>query len=431
MTTTPPQPTHNLRVLFASDAAWALSGYAVETALYALGIKEHCHLALLATFGLHGGIQEWNGIPVFPGGADAFSNDVIAKAARAWQADVIITLKDTLVFNPQAFQGFRWMPMTPCDHDPGSPQVIERCRVAYRPIAYAPHGFRMLRRAGLDPAYVPHAYDPAVYHPMDRAEARKVFNIPDDMFVIGTVAVNRGGQPSRKSWVENLTAFAAFAHDKPNVRYFLHTDLADDSYEAGIPLRPLMAQMGILDKVLFCDQERYRYAPGFPPEYMRAYYNSLDVLNAVSMGEGFGIPTLEAQAVGTPVIVGDWCAHEDLCFAGWKVAKNEAHHWFDAQQQGWVYVAQPSAIAARMQEAYGSLYYVDPGARGYWRGHYGERALAGAAPYQIATVVKDHWIPLLAELEQDIRTPRSRGVLRIIRREEVFPPCHLKDTADL
>ena len=410
-------PTHNIRVLLPSDHPDAFSGYAVQTKLYALGLKEHCHLALLATFGLHGSIQDWNGIPLFPGGADAFANDVIPKAARAWQADVIITLKDALVFNPATFNGFRWLPLCPIDHDPSTPQVIERVRQSYRPIAYAPHGFRALRRAGLDPAYVPHAYDPKVYFPMDKAEARKLFNIPDDLFVIGTVAVNRGGLPSRKSWVENLEAFAIFAHDKPNVRYFVHTDLADEGYEGGIPLRPVMANLGILDKVLFCDQERYRYG-GFPVEYMRHYYNAIDVLNAVSMGEGFGIPVLEAQAVGTPVIVGDWCAHEDLCFAGWKVQKERAHHFYD-QQQGYVFIASPHSIADRMVAAYDFL-VVDKAISAIQRNSFRQKSIDGATPYQIDTVIRDHWLPLLAELERDIRNPKSRGVLRIIRREEVF-----------
>lgn len=404
----------NLRVLWASDAPWAVSGYSVETALTTVRLKEHCELALLATFGLHGGIQEWNGIPVFPGGADAFSNDVIGKAARRWNADIIITLKDALVFQPQTFNGFRWCPMTPVDHDPSTPQVIERVRQSYRPIAYAPHGFRALRKAGLDPLYAPHAYSPDIYYPMDKAEARKTLNLPDELFIIGTVAVNRGGLPSRKSWVENLEAFAIFAHDKPNVRYFVHTDLADDTYEAGVQLRPIMASLGILDKVLFCDQDRYRYGNGFPPEYMRAYYNSLDVLNAVSMGEGFGIPVLEAQACGVPVIVGDWCAHEDLCFAGWKVEKSETHHFFD-QQQGYVFIPQPAAIADRLQQAYDKL-----SADTWIRNQMKDAAFAGTKPYEIETVIRDHWLPLLAELERDIRTPRSRGVLRIIRKEEVF-----------
>jgi len=403
-----------LRVLWASDAPWATSGYSVETAITTTRLKDHCDLALLCTFGLHGGMQEWGGMPVFPGGADHFANDVIPKAARAWQADVVITLKDALVFNPQTFTGLRWLPMTPIDHDPSTPQVIERVRQSYRPIAYAPHGFRALRLAGLDPLYAPHGFDPAVYFPQDKVEARTSLGLPSDLFIIGMVAVNRGGLPSRKSWRENLQAFALFARDKPNVRMFLHTDIADDGYEGGIQLRQDMAKLGILDKVLFCDQEKYRYG-GFPPEYMRAFYNSLDVLNAVSMGEGFGIPVLEAQACGRPVIIGDWCAHEDLCFAGWKVKKEESHHWFDGQDGG-VFIAKPEAIADRMGEAWtvwqkGSTISMRQLA---------VLATSGAAPYAIDRVIEEHWLPLLSEISTDILTPRSRGVLRIIRKEEVF-----------
>jgi glycosyltransferase involved in cell wall biosynthesis len=401
-----------LRVLLASDHPAANSGYSVQTALAARHLKAHCDLALLATFGLHGSIGEWEGIPLFPGGADAYANDVIAKAAKAWQADVVITLKDTLVFQPQAMQGIRWLPMTPIDHDPPSPVVIERCRASYRPIAYAPHGFRVLRQAGLDPLYAPHAYDPAVFNPQSKAEARAALGIDPSLFIVGTVAVNRGGLPSRKLWPENLQAFARFAADKPEARYFLHTDMADDGYEGGVALRPFCAQLGILDKVIFCDQERYRvpHTGGFPQQYMNAFYNSIDVLNAVSLGEGFGIPALEAQATGCPVIVGDWCAHEDLCFGGWKVQKSEAHHAYNYDgQQGWVYIARPDAIAAKMEDCY--RYRHETQRR--------EMAIAGCAPYQIETVVRDHWLPLLAELEADVKTPRSRGVLRIVRPEEI------------
>jgi hypothetical protein len=104
------------------------------------------------------------------------------------------------------------------------------------------------------------------------------------------------------------------------------------------------------------------------------------------------------------VIVGDWCAHEDLCFAGWKVAKSEAHHFYD-QQQGFVFIPQPAAIADRMSRR--TPHFERHAVALLARGRH-----SGAAPYQIDTVIRDHWLPLLAELERDIRAPRSRGVLQ-------------------
>src|SRR5512138_2976679 len=118
-----PQPLGRpLRILFCSDAPDANSGYAVEArqivpALRDLGVD----VAFLATFGPQGAIREWQGIRVYPGGADAFANDAIPPAARDWRADVVLTLKDVPVFQPQAFAGLRWTPMCPVDHEPLAP----------------------------------------------------------------------------------------------------------------------------------------------------------------------------------------------------------------------------------------------------------------------------------------------------------------------
>lgn len=400
----------SLRILWASDAPWAVSGYAQITRQQVPAIAALGHdVALLATYGLHGAIQEWRGLRVYPGGADSFANDVIGHAARDWQADVVITLKDSFVFKPEAMAGLRWMPLVPVDHEPLPPVVAQVCHAAYRPIAYAPNGFRELRKAGFDPLYAPHSFDPAIMYPVERSEARKLFGLPDDLFVIGTVAVNRGGIPSRKAWPQNLEAFALFAKDKPNVRYFLHTDLAEDGFEGGIPLRPLCAQLGILDKVLFCDQTQYRRAT-FQDDYLRMFYNAIDVLNAVSLGEGFGIPALEAQACGTPVIVSDFAAHRDLCWAGWKV--DQGLRFYDGQGS-YVFIPQPGAIAGAMEGAHTAL--PDPAILGCWR----EVAIKGAAAHALPRAIEEHWKPLLEEVERDIRAEVSRGVLRIVRREEV------------
>lgn len=409
-----------LRILWASDAADANSGYSQITRQQAPKIAELGHeVALLATFGHHGAVREWHpphwpvgqNMRVYPGGADSFANDVIGHAARDWQADIVITLKDSFVFKPEAFQGLRWTGMIPVDHEPLPIPVANVCRAMYRPIAYAPNGFRELRKAGFDPLYCPHSFDARVFHPEDKTAARKYLGLPEDVFIVGTVAVNRGGIPSRKAWPQNLEAFALFAKDKPNVRYFLHTDLAQDGFEAGVPLQVLCSQLGISEKIIFCDQERYRRG-GFPDEYLLAFYNAIDVLNAVSLGEGFGIPQLESQACGTPIIASDFAAARDLCFAGWKV--EEGIKFYDGQSS-WTFIPKPEAVAMALERAY-SWATDAPETCEALRAH----ALAGARAHELDYVIQTHWKSALEELERQIEQDAAgRGVLRIVRPEEV------------
>jgi FkbM family methyltransferase len=58
-------------------------------------------------------------------------------------------------------------------------------------------------------------------------------------------------------------------------------------------------------------------------------YRSADVLSNTSYGEGFGIPIVEAQACGTPVIVTDATAMPELCGSGWRVGYERL--WHDSQ----------------------------------------------------------------------------------------------------
>jgi glycosyltransferase involved in cell wall biosynthesis len=347
---------------------------------------------------------------VFPGGADAFANDVIAMTAQRWRADVVITLKDIHVFRPDALRGLRWCPMVPVDHEPAPSVVTEIARQAYRPIAYAPNGVRALRAAGLDPLYAPHGYDPAVMRPGDQAAARAALGFPDG-FLVGTVAVNRGGYPSRKAWPQNLEGFALFAQQRPDARYYLHTDIADDGYEAGAHLRSLCAKYGIADKVFFCDQARYRRGE-YADEELATIYQALDVVNAVSLGEGFGIPTLEAQACGTPVIVGRWAAQADLAWGGWGLLPEHALS-YESQQGACQFIPQPPHIAAALEAAYrakadGTI------------GQIAAQAVAGAQPHAVETVIREHWLPLFDALRAQIANEHRRGVIRIVHPREVF-----------
>ena len=163
--------------------------------------------------------------------------------------------------------------------------------------------------------------------------------------------------------------------------------------------------------IAFFDGDRYK--AGFPDEAITQLYHAMDVLLCVSAGEGFGIPTLEAQACGVPVIAGAWAAQEDLIFGGWRLERDEDALRFTDQQGTDIYIPFPEAIGRAVCEAHAAL-TTDAAP-------YHEAAIAGAAAYEIGGVVERHWRPLLEAMAARIEEESvPRGVLRVIRPEEVL-----------
>jgi glycosyltransferase involved in cell wall biosynthesis len=114
----------------------------------------------------------------------------------------------------------------------------------------------------------------------------------------------------------------------------------------------------------------------------------MDVHALVSMGEGFGIPTLEAQSCGTPVIVSGWTASQELCFSGEAVdVKHSYRYWTPLASYQWL--PNPGAIAAAFERA-----YTRPGSR--------EKARKGALEYDADLVMQKYWTPVLAEIAEDV-----------------------------
>ena len=139
---------------------------------------------------------------------------------------------------------------------------------------------------------------------------RELMGIGSDRFVVMMNAANKGIVPNRKSFGENLLAFSLFAKNHDDALLYLHTE--QFGAMGGIDLVKLVNAVGIPEhQVKFVDQFAYRNQ--IPNHILAGLYSMSDVLLAVSMGEGFGIPVIEAQACGTPVIVSDWTAQPELC----------------------------------------------------------------------------------------------------------------------
>ncbi len=357
-----------MKILWHSNAPWVPSGYGVQTALFAPRLAQMGHdVACSGFFGSHGANLVWNGLPVYPAGYQGYGNDVVHGHATQhfrgnFSEGLVISLMDTWVIDPSIARLLNWLAWTPVDHEEVPPAVAGVIREGeIIPLAMSKHGEHALRSEGLNPLYVPHGVDCSFYKPLDnyddRPRVRRELGWPEDAFIVGMVAANRGW-PSRKSYPQALEAFGKFAQGHPDVHLYLHTEI--NGVHQAPAIRPMLEEFGITpDKVSIIDQ--YMYACGSHPEYLRSAYQCMDVLLNPSMGEGFGIPILEAQACGTPVIVTNTTSMMELAHAGWAVDGTR----FYTDQRGYQVIPNINSLVDALKQAYRMSSRMRGGARGF------------------------------------------------------------------
>lgn len=378
-----------MKVLWASNAPWCGTGYGQQTALVTRRLAADGHdVAIAANYGLHGAKTHWQKMPVYPGGYDQYSNDIIPSHAHhhlggepgdGW----LISLFDVWVFRNPRFQRFNMACWTPVDHRPAPPAVVGFLRESGAvPIAMSRFGVEQLSAAGLDPLYAPHGVETSIFKPGDRTAARAVFDLPPDAFVVGMNAANKGREILRKSFFEVFAATSALMRDHSDVILFIHAEQL--GIGGGVNLEELAAAVGIPnDRIRFVDQ--YEYRLGLNPEAMADLYRSFDVLAAPSRGEGFGIPVIEAQACGIPVIVSNFSAQPELVGDGWFV---QGEPEWDAAQMATFFKPYGESVLDALRTAYDERTDV-PSAK----------AVEHAAAYDADLVHETYWRPIMADLQ--------------------------------
>ncbi len=343
-------------VVWQSSAPWTSYGYGITTRDVVPRLRDRLGLevAISAYYGHVSGKLNWKGIDVYPSGHDAYNNDIGAAHVKQAGADLLLTHQDVWPQNPTQLtaNGTRWVSWPPIDSEPIAPQIALRLKAAYQAIALARFGQEQAALAGLDLPLVYQGVDTTVFTPGSRAEVRERLGWPQDAFIVGMIAHNKG-YPSRKAYPQQLEAFGQFYQRHKDARIYIHA-FGDPSLDReAIPLMWHLERNGAEDAVTFADP--YQLNIGYTTEQMVDRYRAFDVLLGCSLSEGFGIPLVEAQACGTPVITGAWTAMTENCFAGWTVAREDSDPFFVAPLECEWRTPHVGAIEEKLEEAYSTL----------------------------------------------------------------------------
>jgi len=388
-----------VKILIHSNAPWVPSGYGRQCALLLPQLAKLGHEPAVSCFhGLSGSVIHWEGYPMFPAGQAPFGTDVLIEHARTYEAELILTLMDFWQLLPIArdlgelgqLGGCHtavWLPndCRPVAHADRAALAMSRAV----PIGMSRWAMENLEKAGFSAArYVPHMVDGSVFAPMpaeERAEYRRNMGA-EGRFVIGIMAANRDAV--RKAFPEQFRAFAEFRlrHPEANAVLWVHTITQGPG---GYNLVQMAEDMGITDAVQFSDQ--YPQVAGLLPDSaLVPWFNCLDVLSNCSYAEAFGIPIIEAQACGTPVVVTHGSAMTELCGSGWTV---HGDPFYNAVHRAWWTRPEIPDILAGYERAWSALRTPRGAAR------VREKARRFALAYEVGRVVPEHWAPALDALE--------------------------------
>lgn len=374
-------------LLILGNAPYTPTGYGQQINLFAPLLNEHYEVGIVCNWGLIGARLTWKGIPLYPGVENDFGSKALPSAISAHfqgREGILLTLLDTWTLDPDLIAGLDAVCWTPVDHDP----LTDRLRAFFQrsgaiPLAMSEFGQRQMRE--FDSLYCPHGVDTEVFQPIDRRKAREVTKMPQDAFIVGMVAANKGN-PSRKCFAEALLAFKKFHMIQPDAKLYLHTEMS--GMFQGVDMGALIKGAGLPDGcVYFADQRRLVFDP-LPPEAMAHFYSSFDVLLSPSAGEGFGVSIAEAQSCGTPAIVTDFTAMREVCGSGWKVE----HHPFWTHQDSWMALPDVDDIVDALKDAYRSSDRERNAMAGAARNH--------ALKYDVNAVMDQHMLPALKLAEE-------------------------------
>lgn len=393
-----------MKIIYYSTAPFIGVGYGVASRELVPRMQADGHEVRIATKHHLGGQIIIDGMECFDGG----ELNVINQVAKQGNYDYIILGNDIWSFS--AFDALGKIDkelLAACiylDTEWIHHHMISAAKESKFQIAITRHGERELKRVGFNPIYAPLGVDIKVFRP--DAEIRKTFRQKkkwdDETFVIGFVGLNY--QTDRKNIVNLIKAFQKFHNEEPSSILYLHTDIFGSTAQ-GLPLNWIMGACGFdvdgKGAVQVANQLDY-HLWNISRDEMVGLYNAFDVFCFPTKGEGFGLPLIEAQACGCPVIVSETTSGKELLKGGLLIHADEDYYEFSTLKT-WI-------LKVPMSEIYKKLKIMHK----IWKAgkleKYQKAAREGILEYDWDNVYTKYWRPLLKILEEAKRPITIRSM---------------------
>ena len=247
--------------------------------------------------------QPYQIMPAWQGG-DMWGMDRFQHVCAEFAPDVVVINNDWwnvaqfADIAPKGVPVVGYMPVDGRNLDPSAMRSLNQLAAG---IWYTGFGHGEAVSAGFKGArhIVPHGIDTEVFHPVRRAAARKSLglSVPKDAFIVGNINRN---QP-RKRLDVTIQIFATWIkrHKIRDAYLLLHCAKKDTGWD----LERVARFFGVADRLIITGGDEIRGMKS--TRALRMVYSSLDAQMTTTLGEGWGLTTMEGMACGVPQIVPD------------------------------------------------------------------------------------------------------------------------------
>jgi len=147
---------------------------------------------------------------------------------------------------------------------------------------------------------IPHGVETSKFFPIDKLEARKQLQIPEDKYIV----LNANRNQPRKQIDLTIKAFAEFAVNKEDTMLYLHMSEKDLGWDIRAIFETEMKRRGLKsEQRLLMTTTNIDYCNAPADELLNLIYNASDVGINTANGEGWGLVSFEHAACKKPQVL--------------------------------------------------------------------------------------------------------------------------------